>query len=318
MKEKTETSVAVKEEKALTEFIPFGGKDAIKLSVSIVLNLICVPTKSGAKCSERDAIKFIAMCKARMLNPFEGDAFLIGYDGQDGPTFSLITAHQAFLKRAELNPEYNGMESGVMVVREKQLVDLEGDFHLETDQVIGGWAKVHFKNRQHPMVKRIRLARFNTNRSQWAKDPGGMICKCAEADALRSSFPTMLGGLYLQEEVRPDKDDGEIKAPMFKRDPNKIKPRDEPVEISEARVSEAAAPIAIPQEPAAEQEEAPLDYIRSMLREDKITEKELIKNMIEIGLADEDDTTLDDVDEQSLSQIADRWADISARMKKMK
>jgi len=28
-----------------------------------------------------------------------------------------------------------------------------------------------------------------------------MICKCAEADALRSTFPTMLGGLYTREEV---------------------------------------------------------------------------------------------------------------------
>jgi hypothetical protein len=28
-----------------------------------------------------------------------------------------------------------------------------------------------------------------------------MIVKCAEADALRSSFPTMLGGLYMREEV---------------------------------------------------------------------------------------------------------------------
>ncbi len=28
-----------------------------------------------------------------------------------------------------------------------------------------------------------------------------MICKCAEADALRSSFPTMLGGLYMKEEL---------------------------------------------------------------------------------------------------------------------
>jgi hypothetical protein len=27
-----------------------------------------------------------------------------------------------------------------------------------------------------------------------------MICKCAEADALRASFLTMLGGLYLKEE----------------------------------------------------------------------------------------------------------------------
>ena len=32
-------------------------------------------------------------------------------------------------------------------------------------------------------------------------DPAGMIVKCAEADALRSAFPTMLGGCYTEEEM---------------------------------------------------------------------------------------------------------------------
>ncbi len=30
-----------------------------------------------------------------------------------------------------------------------------------------------------------------------------MICKVAESDSLRSSFPTLIGGLYMQEELNP-------------------------------------------------------------------------------------------------------------------
>ena len=186
-----------------TEFIPFMAKDAIRLSVSIVKKLVCVPTRSGKVCSDREAIRFIMLCKARGLNPYEGDAYLIGYESRYGSaTFSLITAHQAFLKRAETHPEYDGMESGVMVVtKDKELIDREGDFTLDTDTVVGGWATVFFKTRSHPSKKRLKLSTFNTGQGRWNKDAAGMISKCAEADALRSSFPSTLGGMYLEDEL---------------------------------------------------------------------------------------------------------------------
>src|SRR5215831_9464138 len=193
MAAKTETE---NKEQRLIEFVPFGAKDKVSLSIEMVKRLIAVKTKSGKNCSDEDAFKFMMMCHAKKLNPFEGDAFLIGYDNRDQPdkpTFSLITAHQAFLKRAELHPEFDGMESGTIVLRNGETVDLIGDWHMPNDNILGGWAKVHFKNRSHPMQKRVRLARFKKPFGIWNDDPAGMIVKCAEADALRSSFPTMLG-----------------------------------------------------------------------------------------------------------------------------
>lgn len=200
-------------DKSIVEFTPFGTKDKIQLSIEIVKRLVAVKTKSGKSCSDEDAFKFMLMCQARKLNPFEGDAFLIGYDSQHGPSFSLITAHQAFLKRAELHPEFDGMESGTIVQRNNEFIDLIGDWHMPGDKILGGWAKVFFKNRSHPMHKRLRLERFNKRYGIWNDDPAGMIVKCTEADALRSSFPTMLGGLYITEEF--DATQGEIARPQF-------------------------------------------------------------------------------------------------------
>lgn len=185
------------------EFTPFGAKDKIQLSINIVKRIIAVKTKTGKSCTDEDAFKFMLMCQARHLNPFEGDAFLIGYDTQSGPQFSLITAHQAFLKRAEVHAEFDGMESGTIVLRQGAVIDLLGDWHMPTDNVLGGWATVYFKNRKYPMKKRLRLARFNKGFGVWKEDPAGMIVKCAEADALRSSFPTMLGGMFISEELPP-------------------------------------------------------------------------------------------------------------------
>jgi phage recombination protein Bet len=193
-------------EKKTIEFAPFGApeKDTIKLNPKIIMDLVAVPTKKGAMCTERDAIRFMMMCKARRLNPFEGDAFLIGYDTQNGPQFSLITAHQAFLKRAEVHAEYDGMSSGIILLDDGNIIERESDFHLPNEEVVGGWATVFFKNRSHPTTRKIRMERFNNGFAQWAKDPAGMIVKCAEADALRSSFPTLVGGLYLDSEIAMD------------------------------------------------------------------------------------------------------------------
>ena len=196
-----QTQAITQEGKGTTEFIPHGSGDRIKLSISIVQNMIASRTRTGKTCSEWDALRFIAMCAAKRLNPFEGDAYLVGYDTKDGPRFSLITGHQTYLKRAELHVEFNGMTSGVIIEEDGEVRDIEGDFHLPTQKVVGGWATVFFKNRKMPMRRRVRLARFAKDNAFWNDDPAGMIVKCAESDALRSSFPTMLGGLYLREEV---------------------------------------------------------------------------------------------------------------------
>lgn len=189
------------EEKSVS-FTPFGAMDSIRLSVGVVKKLCAVPTKSGKLPDDTQCMRFVMLCQAQRLNPFAGDAFLIGYDGKDGPTFSLVTAHVAFLKRAESNEHFDGMESGVIVVNsDGEIKEIQGDFYEAGQEVIGGWARVYHKQRKIPTYRRLRVERFNKGFGEWAKDPAGMICKCAEADALRSTFPTLCGGLYLENEM---------------------------------------------------------------------------------------------------------------------
>ncbi len=166
--------------------------------------MIAIPTKQGHIPDAIQCMKFMMLCKARHLNPFEGDAYLIGYDTQNGPQFSLITAHQVYLKRAEASESFDGMESGVIVDCDDELIsEREGDLVYEGEKLIGGWAKVYRKDRSRPFYKRLKLSTFNTNRSRWQVDPAGLIVKCTEADALRTAFPTHLGGLYMREELEP-------------------------------------------------------------------------------------------------------------------
>lgn len=219
------------------EYIPFGSDSKIKLTVKIVQDLICIPTsKTRQVCSERDALRFMMLCQARALNPFEGDCYLQGYDGKNGPEFSLITAHQCFLKRSEASPEFQGMLSGVRVqlksekviqfkgeyfshgeeivvnghpitLSEGTIIDRLGDFYdRDTEEVVGAWAMVFFEKKKVPTFRALRLAAFRKPYGVWETNPEGMIVKCAEADALRSSFPTKLGGLYAPGEIQTEEE----------------------------------------------------------------------------------------------------------------
>jgi phage recombination protein Bet len=312
------------DEKGLIEYIPYGAQDKIKLSVSIVKNLICVKTKSGKTCSDQDAIRFLALCQARRLSPFEGDCFLIGYDTKEGPTFSLITAHQAFLKRAELNPEYDGMKSGIIVEDDDKLIDLEGDFYTAGQKVVGGWATVFFKNRKQPMHKRIRLERFQKAWGIWQDDAAGMICKCAEADALRSSFPTLLGGLYIKEES-PTAPKLEVSAPIFSTtsaEPETETRRESGVDFVPPH------PLAIERKPRKKKEpepETPVSLIRKDIVAEGLTEGltdiDVLAFLKEIGSIEPSVDTLETVALQSpevLEMLTKNKHDIFNRIKMSK
>jgi len=203
------TKVAIKNGKApaavnqLAEYKPLGQSEAIRLTAAAILKYCATPTRSGKMPEEKTILKFAATCKASRLNPLSQppDAWLLGYDSQSGASWSIITSIGALFKRADHNRQYNGMKSGVIVRREDGSIEnVDGEFFLETDTLVGGWAEVFRKDREVSQVARIKLETYSTGRSHWAKDPARMITKCAEAAALRKAFPNETAGLYVQEE----------------------------------------------------------------------------------------------------------------------
>lgn len=186
------------------EYLAFQSTEKIKLSVQIIRQFIAVPFYNKEKKeyeypSDEQCVKFMLLNRARQLNPFEADSFMIPFwdSKSNGPQWSLITAHNAFLKRAEVHPQYEGMESGVLIEVEGEVRELQGDFVPDTldgekVKLVGGWAKVFRKDRKTPMYKRAKLSTWQKNFGHWLTDPAGQIVKIAEADSLRSSFPNTL------------------------------------------------------------------------------------------------------------------------------
>lgn len=179
---------------------PFGEMEEIELTPRRVARFISAKTRSGSTASDEDVVKFLMLCKSRQLNPWVGDAYLVGYDSKDGPQFSLITSIQALMKRAEASPDFDGIESGVIVDRGGEIIERQGDALYPGDKLIGGWAKLYRKNIGRPFYDALNLSTYDKGRSQWEKDKSGMIVKCAEASVLRKAFPSQLAGLYCQHE----------------------------------------------------------------------------------------------------------------------
>jgi phage recombination protein Bet len=202
------------EQQFTVKYTPFGEKNEITLSVDMVAKFISARTASGKVASHNDIVTFMMLCKSSGLNPWIKDAYLIGYDSKDGPTFTLIVAHQSLLKRAELSSEFDGIESGVVVIAKgsNETIQRPGTLVLPGETLVGGWAAVYRRDRSRPSSATVSLATYSTGRSRWSIDPAGMIAKVAEGSALRKAFPSTLTQCYLREEFERDLERGESQS----------------------------------------------------------------------------------------------------------
>ncbi len=164
-------------------FTPLAESEEIVLTIPMIMNTVATPTRGGHRPTVRDCVIFAMLCKARRLNPFVGDAYLVGYDSQDGPTFTLITAIQALRKRAEANPNFDGCRRGIIVKTKGETIEeREGAMLFDGEILLGGWAECFRKDQRIPYRETIKLATYNKNRSLWKTDPEGMIEKCFDEE----------------------------------------------------------------------------------------------------------------------------------------
>ena len=184
---------------------PLGSAQEITLTIGMTRRFLVTPSKSGAMPGDADIVRFLMLCQARRLDPWVGDAYLVGYDTQ-GPAgivaqWSLITAVQAIYKRAEASPDFNGIESGVILAATERLEYRPGDLVLPDERLVGGWARAYRKQIERPFFDALKLEVYHKRNKFWERDPAGMIVKCAEASVLRKAFPSSVGGLYLDAEM---------------------------------------------------------------------------------------------------------------------
>lgn len=167
----------------------------ITVTADDVRNLIC------PNADQKEVALFLQLCKSQRLNPFVKDAYLVKY--RDSPA-QMITNYQVFNRRACRNENYAGIENGVVVLRNGEIVHKDGSavYKAAGETLLGGWAKVYFKDNRKPAYAEVALDDYSTGKSNWSKMPGVMIEKCAKAAAWRLAFPDDFQGMYVSEEMQ--------------------------------------------------------------------------------------------------------------------
>lgn len=150
---------------------------------------------------------FTELCKARKLNPFLKEAYCIKFGNQPA---QIVVGKDAILKRAIIHPDYDGMESGIIVMNTAsgEIIERKGTFYLKnSEQLVGGWAKVYRKNWKYPtycsvsfdeVANRKKDGSLNSN---WAGKGATMVEKVAKVRALRETFIEDLQGMYDADEM---------------------------------------------------------------------------------------------------------------------
>ncbi len=152
-------------------------------SVELSKDIIKSQLTTNPKVSDTEVSMFINLCKYQKLNPFLKEAYLIKYG--DAPAQCII-AYQAFLIRAEMNPNYDGFET---------------DVEYKDKKIFSATTSVFRKDRNRPTKWTVLFSEYSTGKSNWSKMPDFMIRKVSLATALRMAFPSEFQGLYIQEEM---------------------------------------------------------------------------------------------------------------------
>lgn len=175
----------------------------IEISLMDVKNYLV--SGNASKISNQEVGMFLKLCEGQKLNPFLREAYLVKYGDQAA---QMVVGKDTFTKRAEMNENYKGAKAGIIVVNIKgDIEEREGTFYLKNknrEELVGGWAKVHFKDGKEEVYHTVSFDEYNTGKSLWAGKPATMIRKVALVQALREAFPNALSQMYTAEEVGVD------------------------------------------------------------------------------------------------------------------
>lgn len=201
----------------VTTIYNVGGQE-IKLNANIVRKML-IKSATPDKVTDEEIGTFIAMCKFNELNPFTREAYLTSYTSQKtGVTnTTMIISKEAYLKRADSFPEYEGFDAGIIIrTADGKTEERVGTFYMDGETLVGGWAKAFRKGRR-PVEVRLSFKEYNTGQSLWATKPATMIRKVAIVQALREAFPSQLSAMYTKEEAGiEDADATEIETTINK------------------------------------------------------------------------------------------------------
>ena len=174
--------------------------------------------------TEQQTKQFLAVAGTFGLNPWKREVYAVTYKNKDGSTdMSIVTGYETYLKRAELNPNYDGYT-----------IEIRGKFKRGTatkygkngtpytvnaiipDGEVSCVCSVYRKDRKVPVVEEVFFDEYDKGNSMWQDKPRTMLKKVAIVSAFRKAFPMDFGGMpYTREELSDLSDSEKLEQQGF-------------------------------------------------------------------------------------------------------
>lgn len=181
------------------------------------------------ECSVEELHMFLELAARYNLDPFAREIWAVKMGGQNasGGKVTIMVGRDGFLKIANTNPDYEGMEGDVVhandifkVTRDKGTPVVDHVYESGPDksrgEIVGAWAMVYRKGRKPtyfyaPIEEYRPTSESKLKYSPWGAQESAMILKCAQATALRQAFS--ISGLAGAEEMARQSPDSGVHEP---------------------------------------------------------------------------------------------------------
>lgn len=159
--------------------------------------------------TEQQTKQFLAVAGTFGLNPWKREVYAVTYKNKDGSTdMSIVTGYETYIKRAELNPNYDGFDIEFKGGFKRGKITKQGKNGswqvdaLVPDGTVSCVCTVYRKDRAHPTREEVFFDEYDQGNSMWQSKPRTMLKKVAIVSAFRKAFPFDFGGMpYTNDEL---------------------------------------------------------------------------------------------------------------------
>lgn len=161
--------------------------------------------------NEQQTKQFLAVAGTFGLNPWKREVYAVTYKNKDGSTdMSIVTGYETYIKRAELNPNYDGFEIEFKGSFKRGKITKQGKNGswqvdaLVPEGTVSCVCTVYRKDRAHPTREEVFFDEYDQGNSMWQSKPRTMLKKVAIVSAFRKAFPFDFGGMPYTTDELPD------------------------------------------------------------------------------------------------------------------
>lgn len=193
------------EEKGLVKYQSRDGQE-ISLSLDIVKRYLVQGNADAV--TPQEIMYYMGICKARGLNPFKRDCYLIKYGAE---TAAIVTSIDYFRARARAQKDCQGWKRGIIVKTEDgQIKDSHG-LLLDNEELLGGFFESTPKGWTESFRLEVNLRGYIKTTKEgkitrfWQKEnQPSQIAKVAESQGLRTLWPDEFQGIYTEGEIQSE------------------------------------------------------------------------------------------------------------------